>query len=145
MNRKYMQCLFFSLVKARRLIVFSFQSFSHSKLYHYISHLKLETLVICEGCNGIDQYSDIGIKYTVRQYVPVRFQIYDLFFMHLYCLLNEMDSKIVKNEMISVVCEKPAHIKCTYKSALSIPGIPTVFILYSRDSHSIPRNPAFPP
>jgi hypothetical protein len=39
--------------------------------------------------------------------------------------------------MALVVCEKSAHFKCTHKSALSIPGIPTVFTSYSRDSHRI--------
>jgi len=39
--------------------------------------------------------------------------------------------------MAVVVCEKSAHFKCTHKSALSIPGIPTVFTSYSSDSHHI--------
>jgi hypothetical protein len=45
---------YFSLVKARRWIIFTFPSYSHWKLYHYISHLELETLVIYEAYNGID-------------------------------------------------------------------------------------------
>jgi hypothetical protein len=95
--------LIISLVKARGLIVFSFRFFSSSKLNHYISHLELENLVICEAYNGIHQYLDIGIKYTVRQCAHGRFQIYDLFFMYLYCLLNEVGFKIV-NEWNGISC-----------------------------------------
>ncbi len=52
-------------------------------------------VVLCETYNAIDQYLDIIIKYTVRHCVHVQFQIYDVFFMHLYYLLNEMGFKIV--------------------------------------------------
>jgi len=87
--------LIISLVKARRLIVFSFRFLSYSKFSHYIFHLELEILAICEAYNGIDQYLDIDIKYTVRQSAHGRFQIYDLSFIYLYCLLNEVGFKIV--------------------------------------------------
>jgi hypothetical protein len=150
--------LIISLVKARCLIVFSFRFLSYSKFSHHIFHLELEILAICEAYNGIHQYLDIGIKYTLRQCAHGRFQIYDPFVVYLYCSLNEVGFKIVNEwngiscvweigrlQVHSSICTKyfrdshRIHIvfvgfpPCLHR----IHGIPTVFTSHSWDPHRI--------